>query len=165
VAELVVKQLSMRYVIVVVISFVSKLSMMPRRRDRSPPSPPPSAPSTMSIFPVYVGNISAEVAVADLRALFNRVGRVLEVTILADYGFVTYADVAEAKQAIKVFDGYKMSGEKLKVDLSSRHTLRGRADEKCPKTGAKSQPRHRREGGGCQHLRHQQEGQIDSEGN
>jgi RNA recognition motif-containing protein len=124
VAELVVKQLSMRYVIVVVISFVSKLSMMPRRRDRSPPSPPrsrpppPSAPSTMSIFPVYVGNISAEVAVADLRALFNRVGRVLEVTILADYGFVTYADVAEAKQAIKVFDGYKMSGEKLKVDLS-----------------------------------------------
>ena len=70
------------------------------------------------VFPVYVGNIPIEAEVASLRDIFGRVGKVLEVTIIADYGFVNYRDHLDAIKAIRLFNGYKMFGRSLHVDLS-----------------------------------------------
>ena len=72
----------------------------------------------MTIFPVYVGNIANDASVADLRAVFGRVGNVLEVTVIAEHGFVTYDSVDEASEAVRFLNGFRVCGKALEVDYS-----------------------------------------------
>ena len=72
----------------------------------------------MTIFPVYVGNIANDASVADLRAVFGRVGNVLEVTVIAEHGFVTFDSVDEASEAVRFLNGFRVCGKALEVDYS-----------------------------------------------
>ena len=70
------------------------------------------------IFPVFVGHIHSSAAPADLRSLFERLGEVVEVAILAEHGFVNFASASSARQAIERFNGRRLKGQRLHVDYS-----------------------------------------------
>ena len=55
---------------------------------------------------------------ADLRGLFSRVGNVLEVKIIAEYGFVRFERFEDALEAIKRLDGVRIRDTDLEVGYS-----------------------------------------------
>ena len=70
------------------------------------------------MYPVFIENISDNAKTADLRSVFNRHGDVEEVTIVSDHGFVTFAKVDDALEAIRKVDGQELLGKRLHVGLS-----------------------------------------------
>jgi RNA recognition motif-containing protein len=73
---------------------------------------------------IYVGNISFQVSEEDLRAEFERFGKVSKASIVKDkfsgkskgFGFVEMPDMSEAQLAIKKLDGASVKGRNLKVN-------------------------------------------------
>ena len=67
---------------------------------------------------MFVGHIPSEASPSDLRGLFERLGPVREVAILAEHGFVNFADADTAREAIERFNGRRIKGSRLHVDYS-----------------------------------------------
>ena len=73
---------------------------------------------------LYIGNLSYEVNLPDLEALFTQAGTVESANITTDkfsgqsrgFGFVEMASNADAQSAIKRFDGYNLKGRSLTVN-------------------------------------------------
>ena len=73
---------------------------------------------------IYVGNISFQVSEEDLRAEFEKFGKVSKASIVKDkfsgkskgFGFVEMPDMSEAELAIKKLDGASVKGRNLKVN-------------------------------------------------
>jgi RNA recognition motif-containing protein len=73
---------------------------------------------------LYVGNIEWVVKEPDLEALFGEHGELEEVIIIKDkmsgrskgFGFVTFANDADADAAMAALDGYELNGRKLTVN-------------------------------------------------
>ena len=70
------------------------------------------------MYPVFVDNIANDVRTADLRAVFNRHGDVVEVTIVSDHGFVIFGNPDDALEAIRKVNGQELNGKQLSVDVS-----------------------------------------------
>lgn len=75
---------------------------------------------------VYVGNLSYNATENDLRTLFSEVGTVASVALITDrdtgktkgFAFVEMSTQVEAEAAIGRFNGYRMGGRELKVNLA-----------------------------------------------
>lgn len=73
---------------------------------------------------LYVGNMSYTTTDASLKDLFSQVGEVSSATIIMDkmtgrskgFGFVEFANDAEADAAIEKFNGMDVEGRKLTVN-------------------------------------------------
>ena len=73
---------------------------------------------------LYVGNMSYSTTDASLKDLFSQAGNVSSATIIMDkmtgrskgFGFVEFADDAEADAAIEKFNGMEVEGRKLTVN-------------------------------------------------
>jgi RNA recognition motif-containing protein len=73
---------------------------------------------------LYVGNMSYGMTDASLKDTFSQVGTVSSATIIMDkmtgrskgFGFVEFADDAEADAAIEKFNGMDVDGRKLTVN-------------------------------------------------
>lgn len=84
---------------------------------------------------VYVGNLSQDVTVEDLRAAFQSYGRVDAIKIVADhysnvsrgFGFVEMPENSEAKAAIAALHGKDLKGQAMVVnEARPRGTHKGR---------------------------------------
>ena len=129
--------------------------------------------STMKFYPVFVDNIAGSVQPQDLRELFSNIGQVIDVVIVADYGFVNMANVTAAGDAIDRLNGAQLHNRLLHVDFSEelkdhfdRHRIPFRATAD-PGTGLPSRrhpryprgaqvesPHHQAAGGEVSHLLH-----------
>ncbi len=75
---------------------------------------------------LYVGNLSYETTENDLRDLFTQAGTVNEVTLFKDrttggskgFALITMHSQKEANKARKQFNGYRLSSQVLKVNIS-----------------------------------------------
>lgn len=75
---------------------------------------------------VYVGNLSSSTTEADLQTLFIKAGKVVSVTMIKNRdtsnpkgsAFVTMTTEAEAKKAIRKFDGSYLNDRELRVTLA-----------------------------------------------
>lgn len=75
---------------------------------------------------VYVGNLAASTSEADLQTLFTKAGKVVSVTMIKNRdtsnpkgsAFVTMTTEAEAKKAIRKFDGSYLNDCELRVTLA-----------------------------------------------
>ena len=73
---------------------------------------------------IYVGNLSREATVEDLRHAFERFGQVASATIIRDkgtgislgFGFVEMPNQAEADAAISGLSSKKLKGRRIIVD-------------------------------------------------
>jgi RNA recognition motif-containing protein len=73
---------------------------------------------------IYVGNLSFQMTEEDLRAEFEKFGKVSKASIIKDkmsgkskgFGFVEMPDASEAESAIKKLDGAPLKGRNLKVN-------------------------------------------------
>ena len=75
---------------------------------------------------VYVGNLASSTTEADLQTLFTKAGKVISVTMIKNRdtsnpkgsAFVTLTTEAEAKKAIRKFDGSYLNNRELRVTLA-----------------------------------------------
>ena len=74
--------------------------------------------SRMDFYPVYVNHIADSVHPGEMRAIFERHGLVIDVLILAEYGFVNMAREEEAHEVIEKVNGRLLHGQRLHVDYS-----------------------------------------------
>jgi RNA recognition motif-containing protein len=73
---------------------------------------------------IYVGNLSYQVTEDDLRAEFEKFGKVSKVHVIIDkfsgkskgFGFVEMPTMSEAELAVKKLDGASMKGRNVKVN-------------------------------------------------
>ncbi len=84
---------------------------------------------------LYVGNLPYSMSDDDLRSLFSQAGTVESAQVMAErdtgrsrgFGFVEMATDDEAKNAIKMFDGYAMGNRQLRVNEAMAREDRGAA--------------------------------------
>lgn len=77
---------------------------------------------------IYVGNLPYSTQESDLRALFEKYGKVESASIIVDrrsnrsrgYGFVEMASDAEGRAALEALNGYELDGRALRVDEARR---------------------------------------------
>jgi len=69
---------------------------------------------------VYVGNIPLDTQKRDLEKFFRGYGRLLDIVVIKDYGFVEFEDPRDADDACEDLDGKEMDGGRVKVELARR---------------------------------------------
>ncbi len=82
---------------------------------------------------LYVGNLPYTASEDDVRQLFSQAGTVESVSLPADrqtgqsrgFGFVDMASNEDADNAIRMFDGYRMDGRQLRVNVAREREERG----------------------------------------
>ncbi len=82
---------------------------------------------------LYIGNLPYSMSDDDLRTLFTQAGTVESAQVMAEresgrsrgFGFVEMATDDEAKNAIKMFDGYSMGDRQLRVNEAMAREDRG----------------------------------------
>jgi len=89
------------------------------------PSGVAAASSTRRRIPLrlFVGSLSWETTEEELRGAFERFGELSDVIVIRDrgtgrsrgFGFVTFADAAEGKEALRELDGSELDGRNIKV--------------------------------------------------
>jgi RNA recognition motif-containing protein len=87
---------------------------------------------------IYIGGLSDACTKDDLSAHFGRYGKIASVWIARNpvgFAFVTYEDVADATEAVRVSDGEEFQGRTIRVELSKSDGRRG------PKRGRSRSPR------------------------
>ena len=67
---------------------------------------------------MFVNHIADSVHPSEMRAIFERHGLVIDVLILAEYGFVNMAREEEAHEVIEKVNGRLLHGQRLHVDYS-----------------------------------------------
>ena len=75
---------------------------------------------------LYVGNLSYNVSEDELRELFSQAGEVKEASLVLDrdtrrprgFGFVDFANQADAEKAIQMFNDYELDGRRLTVNMA-----------------------------------------------
>jgi cold-inducible RNA-binding protein len=84
---------------------------------------------------LYVGNLSFETTENDLQDLFEKHGKVTEVSLLMDrmtgksrgFAFVSMSDTAEANAAMTALNGKEVNGRTLNVNEARAREERPRA--------------------------------------
>jgi RNA recognition motif-containing protein len=87
------------------------------------------------IMNIYVGNLSFEVSVEDLRQAFEAFGQVSSARIIKDkysgqprgFGFVEMPDQARAQAAIEHLNGKELLDRQMNVNEARPRTDRGRS--------------------------------------
>ena len=84
---------------------------------------------------LYVGNLSFDMTDAELEDAFSQFGEIVSTVVIKDrdsgrskgFGFVEFAQEANAQQAKGAMDGKELNGRALKVDEAREQRERGRA--------------------------------------
>ncbi|CAF0759936.1 unnamed protein product [Didymodactylos carnosus] len=83
----------------------------------------------------------------ELTELFKPFGKILEASVIKDYGFVHYGSIEEAEKAAFALNNKEYKGKKIRVELSTS-TVRHRPGEPTPTSGLRQGGRSNRGGGG-----------------
>jgi len=74
---------------------------------------------------VYVGHIAYRSRTRDVERLFSKYGRLRDVSLKSDFGFVEYEDYRDADDAVHYLNGYELDGSRLVVEFSRGSGARG----------------------------------------
>jgi len=99
--------------------------------------------SPQNVTRIYVGNLPSSVQKNDLEDLFDKYGRIVDVSIKrtvsgAPFAFIEFEDGRDAEDAIKGRDGYNMLGSRLRVEIPFAARGGGRPN----RTGRGGQRKH-----------------------
>jgi RNA recognition motif-containing protein len=60
---------------------------------------------------IYIGHLPYDCRKSDLEELFNKFGRIDEVSVKRRFAFMTFETVDEAEKAVEEMNGYDYQGE------------------------------------------------------
>ncbi|CAF0800378.1 unnamed protein product [Adineta ricciae] len=105
---------------------------------------------------LYIRGLAEKVRYEDLKKIFGRYGRIVDITLPLDYytrdakgyGFVEYEESRDAEEALHALDRYRLLGRELEVEFA-------RGDRKTPSEmrAREKESRYGRGGGGGDHGR------------
>lgn len=78
---------------------------------------------------IYVGNIPQSARSSELKELFEKFGKVVECDILKEFAFVHMEDTNDAKAAIAGLNDSLWKGSRIRVELSTTKTSKGKLVE------------------------------------
>ncbi|XP_019865455.1 RNA-binding protein lark [Aethina tumida] len=78
----------------------------------------PGFSSSAGTFKIFIGNLAEKTAVAELRPLFEKYGKVVECDVVKNYGFVHMENEADGREAIKNLNGQLMNGQTMKCEAA-----------------------------------------------
>jgi len=96
---------------------------------------------------LYVGNISSQTRVSDVRAEFERFGSLRDCVVKSGFAFVEFTDERDASDAIKELDRIRMHGREWQVEYTRRRGREGREDYEDRDRGRDDRGRGRPRGG------------------
>ncbi|XP_049601252.1 RNA-binding protein 4.1-like [Syngnathus scovelli] len=67
---------------------------------------------------IFIGNLACNTSVEELRALFEKYGKVTECDIVKNFGFVHMSVLSEAEEAIQNLNQHQLNGWRMNVELS-----------------------------------------------
>lgn len=79
---------------------------------------------------IYVGRIASRTRTRDLDYLFSKYGRIRDLSLKSDYGFVEYDDSRDASDAVHYLDGHDLDGSRLIVQMAKSRGPGGDRDGK-----------------------------------
>jgi len=97
---------------------------------------------------IFIGKLAENSSSHDLRALFEKYGKVTECDIVGNYGFVHMEKEGDANKAISAIDGYELDGSNIKVELSHGRKAGGGRNGGGPMMRGRGGPRFGGYGGG-----------------
>ncbi|CAG9863557.1 unnamed protein product [Phyllotreta striolata] len=74
--------------------------------------------SSAGTFKIFIGNLPEKTAVAELRPLFEKYGKVVECDVVKNYGFVHMENEADGREAIQSLNGQMFSGQPMKCEAA-----------------------------------------------
>jgi len=97
---------------------------------------------------LYVRGLAAKVRYEDMKKIFGRYGRIVDITLPLDYytrdakgyGFVEYEESRDAEEALHALDRYRLLGRELEVEFA-------RGDRKTPSEMRAREKESRHSGG------------------
>lgn len=97
---------------------------------------------------VYIGNLGPDCRERDLEKLFRDFGRLGEVIIRNDFGFVDFDDYHDADDAVSELDGKEFLGRRLRVELAKGDREKNFQRDRGSRDHYRSPPRNGRNGHG-----------------
>lgn len=82
----------------------------------------------MSRNRLYIGNLSRHCRTSDVEYLFGKYGRIVDIELKSDFGFVEFDDSRDADDAIYELDGYRLEGSRITVERARSRGPRGGRD-------------------------------------
>ena len=67
-------------------------------------------------FKLFIGNLDESTKTNDIRPLFEKYGKILELDVVKNYGFVHFQNESDAREAIANLNGYVINGNAIKVE-------------------------------------------------
>lgn len=67
-------------------------------------------------FKLFIGNLDESTKTNDIRPLFEKYGKILELDVVKNYGFVHFQNENDAREAIANLNGYVINGNAIKVE-------------------------------------------------
>ncbi|XP_061768386.1 RNA-binding protein 4.1-like isoform X2 [Nerophis ophidion] len=67
---------------------------------------------------IFIGNLASNSSPEELRALFEKYGKVTECDIVKNFGFVHMSSLSEAEEAIRNLNQHLLNGWRINVELS-----------------------------------------------
>lgn len=74
--------------------------------------------SSAGTFKIFIGNLAEKTAVAELRPLFEKFGKVVECDVVKNYGFVHMENEADGREAIQSLNGQILNGQAMKCEAA-----------------------------------------------
>ncbi|XP_050513800.1 RNA-binding protein lark isoform X1 [Diabrotica virgifera virgifera] len=74
--------------------------------------------SSAGTFKIFIGNLGEKTAVAELRPLFEKYGKVVECDVVKNYGFVHMENETDGREAINNLNGHMLNGQPMKCEAA-----------------------------------------------
>ncbi|CAG9812534.1 unnamed protein product [Phaedon cochleariae] len=78
----------------------------------------PGFSSSAGTFKIFIGNLTENTAVGDLRPLFEKYGKVVECDVVKNYGFVHMENETEGREAIGHLNGHVLNDQPMKCEAA-----------------------------------------------
>ncbi|XP_073979764.1 RNA-binding protein lark-like isoform X2 [Rhodnius prolixus] len=75
--------------------------------------------SSVGTFKIFVGNLLDTVKSPDIKPLFEKYGKVVEIDVVKNYGFVHMENEESGRAAIQNLNGYLVNGHPMKVEAAT----------------------------------------------
>lgn len=74
--------------------------------------------SSAGTFKIFIGNLTEKTAVAELRPLFEKYGKVVECDVVKNFGFVHMENETDGREAINNLNGQVLNGQPMKCEAA-----------------------------------------------